>query len=137
MEAQRIRETALETVEQSIQEEIAVEDRMEFIISSSTIQPKVSANIRAPQQSEAEKEMWERYALGHEVFNAGPDSTHALLEERMRLEREAADFDLWHGADFISEDPNDAVLMLDALEQDEIMSELLQNAGNHISHYAV
>ncbi|KAF8959102.1 hypothetical protein BDZ97DRAFT_2045777 [Flammula alnicola] len=74
--------------------------------------------------------MWDRYALGNEVFDAGVDHTLAAAEERKRLEQEAADFDLWHSADFLpEEDPNDGELLLDALEQEDILSELLRNAN--------
>lgn len=112
-----------------MQEETALEQRMDFIISSSIIQPEVNEKACAPQQSEEEKEMWDKYALGNEAFNAGTDQTHTLVKERSHLEREAADFDLWHGADFVSEeDSNDAELMQDRLEQDEIMAEIIRNA---------
>ncbi len=104
LEARRIQELASQTVQQSMQEEVAVEERMQFVISSSTTQPRVSAKALAPRQSEEEKDMWERYTLGYEVFNAGSDCTHATVEERNRLEREATEFDMWHGEDFISEE---------------------------------
>ena len=117
---------------QSIQEERELEQHMDFIISSSVICPEVTPRARGPQQSEEEKEMWSKYALGNEPFSAGTDQTHAV-EERNRLEREAADFDLWHGADFVAEEEaNDVELILDRLEQDEIMTELLQNSRKHI-----
>ncbi|KJA12799.1 hypothetical protein HYPSUDRAFT_60224, partial [Hypholoma sublateritium FD-334 SS-4] len=128
LEARRIEEISAENIEQSMQEESSLEQRMDFIISSSIIRHEVTAKARAPQQSEEETEMWDRYALGLESFNAGTDYTHAAVEERNRLEREAADFDLWRGEDFVSEEEaNDAELMLDGLEEDEIMSELLRN----------
>ncbi len=122
---------------QSIQEERELEQNMNFIISSSVICPEVNSKAHGPQQSEEEKEMWSKYALGNESFSAGTDLTHDA-EERDRLEREAADFDLWHGADFVAEeDPNDAELVLDRLEQDEIMAELLQNSRKQLLLYRV
>ncbi len=111
-----------------MQEEREFEQRMDFIISSSVIHRKVGLKAPAPQQSEEEKEMWRRYSLGNESFSAGMENTYAI-EERSRLEQEAVDFDLWHGADFVAEeDPNDAELILDVLEQDDIIDELLQNS---------
>ena len=106
---------------------------MDFIILSSTIPPEVTATAGAPQRSEEEQGMWDRYALGNEDFDAGVDHTLAAAEERKRLEREATNFDLWHGVDFLpEEDPNDGELLLDALEQDDILSELLRNARKYI-----
>ena len=118
-----------------MQEESAMEEHMDFIILSSTIQPEVTVTARAPppQPSEEEQGMWDRYAIGNEVFDAGIDHTLAAAEVRKRLEREATNFDLWHGADFLpEEDPNDGELLLDELEQDDILSELLQNARKYI-----
>jgi hypothetical protein len=46
------------------------------------------------------------------------------------LEQEADNFDIWRGAEFVPEvDPNDSTLLLDELEQDDVLTELLQNAG--------
>ena len=106
---------------------------MDFSILSSTIQSEVPGSARAPQSTEEEQEMWRRCAFGNEVFDAGIDHTVAAAEERKRLEREANDFDLWHGADFLpEEDPNDGELLLDELEQDDILSELLRNARKYL-----
>ena len=116
-----------------MQEESAMEQGMEFIVLPLTIQPKITAMVRAPQRSEEEQGMWDRYALGNEVFDAGIDHMLAVSEERKWLEREAIDFDLWHGADFLpEEDPNDGQPLLDELEQDDILSELLRNARKSI-----
>ena len=116
-----------------MQEESAMEQGMEFIVLPSTIQPKVTAMVCALQWSEEEQGMWDRYALGNEVFDAGIDHMLAASEERKQLEREAIDFDLWHGADFLpEEDPNDGQPLLDELEQDDILSELLCNACKSI-----
>ena len=115
-----------------MQEESAMEQHMDFIILSSTLQPEVSAMEHAPQRSEEEQGMWDRYALGNEPFDAGIDHTLAAAEERKRLEQEATNFDLWHGADFLpEEDPDDGKLLLDELEQDDILSELLRNARKY------
>jgi len=112
-----------------MQEESAMEESIDFIPLHSATQPRVTATARAPQRSEEEQEMWDHHALGNDVFDAGIDHTLAASEERKRLEQEAIDFDLWHGADFLpEEDPNDGQLLLDELEQDDILSELLQNA---------
>jgi len=126
-------ESAEKAGEQSMHEESAIEEQMDFIILSSTIQPEASVMTHTPQRSEEEQGMWDRYALGGEVFDAGIDHTLAAAEVRKRLEREATNFDLWHGADFLpEEDPNDGELLLDELEQDDILSELLQNARKYI-----
>ena len=133
LEAQEIRESTEKAGEQSMQEESAMEESMDFIVLPSTIQPKVAATVRAPQQSEEEQGMWDRYALGNEVFDVGIDHTLAASEERKRLERETIDFDLWHGADFLpEEDPDEGQMLLDELEQDDILSELLRNARKSI-----
>jgi hypothetical protein len=116
-----------------MQEESSMEEHMDFIILSSTTQPEVTAAARAPQRSEEERAMWDCYALGNDVFDAGIDDTLTAAEERRRLEREATNFDLWHGADFLpEEDPNDGELLLDELEQDDILAELLRNARKYI-----
>jgi hypothetical protein len=134
LEAQEIEKSTEKAREQSMQEESAMEEQMDFIILSSTIQPEVAATACPPQQSEEEQGMWDHYALGNEVFDAGIDPILAAAEERKRLEQEAANFDLWHGADFLpEEDPNDGELLLNELEQDDILSELLRNACNYIS----
>ena len=112
-----------------MQEETAMEEDMDFIMLSSTIQPVVTATTQVPNRpSVEEQEMWDSYLLSNETFNAGIDYTVAAVEERKCLEREATDFDIWHGADFLpQEDPNDSELLLDELEQDDILTELLQN----------
>jgi hypothetical protein len=72
------------------------------------------------------------YDFGTGDFDAGTDHSAAAVDERKRLEREANDFDLWHGADFVPEvDPSDGVLLLNELEQDDILTELLQNARTY------
>jgi hypothetical protein len=113
-----------------MQEETAMEERMDFIKLSSTIKPVVMASAHIPNRpSMEEQEMWDDYSLSNEVFDMGIDHTVAAADERKRLEREATMFDIWHGADFLpEEDPNDGVLLLDELEQDDILTELLRNA---------
>lgn len=115
--------------EQSMQEESAIE-KMDFVMLSSTIKPVlVSATAHPPRPSVEEQEMWDNHAFSNEIFDAGIDHTVATVEERKRLEQEATNFDLWRGADFSpEEDPNDGELLLDQLEQDDILTELLQNA---------
>jgi hypothetical protein len=116
-----------------MREESAMQESMDFMILSSTIQPAVTVTARAPQRSEEEQEMWDHDAFGNAVFDAGIDHTLAATEERKRLEQEATNFDLWHGTDFLpEEDPNDGELLLDELEQDDILSELLRNARKYI-----
>ena len=132
LEAQEIEKSTEKAGERSMQEESAMEEHMDFIILSSTIQPEVTATTCAPQRNEEEQEMWDHYALGNEVFDAGIDHTLAAAEERKRLEQEATNFDLWHGADFLpEEDLNDSELLLNELEQDDILSELLRNARKY------
>jgi len=109
-----------------MQGETAVEERMDFIMLSSTIKP-VTVMARVPGPSVEEKEMWDNYSLSNEIFDAGIDHTVATVEERRHLEREATNFDIWRGADFLPEDPNDGGLLLDKLEQDDILTELLRN----------
>ena len=106
---------------------------MDFIILLSTIQSEVPATARAPQHTEEEQGMWHRSEFGNKGFDAGIDHTAAAAKERKRLEREANDFDLWRGADFLpEEDPNDGERLLDELEQDDILSELLWNARMYL-----
>ena len=109
-----------------MQEEAAVEERMDFVMLSSTIKP-VTATALVPGPSVEEKEMWDNYSLSNEIFDAGINHTVATVEERRRLEREATNFDIWRGADLLPEDPNDGELLLDELEQDDILTELLRN----------
>ena len=73
--------------------------------------------------------MWDLFAQGNEVFNAGVDHEVAAAEERLRLEREANDIDLWRSSEFAAEeDSSNPELLLDELEQEDVMSEILQNA---------
>jgi hypothetical protein len=143
--AQQNRETIRAAGVQSMQEETEIEERMDFVLLSSTIKPAIAVTARVPGPSVEEQEMWDNCLLSDEIFDAGIDHTAAAVEERKRLEREATDFDIWRGADFLpDEDPNDGELLLDELEQDDILSELLQNARmcisiqlSHINAYCV
>ncbi|KAF8953953.1 hypothetical protein BDZ97DRAFT_1766967, partial [Flammula alnicola] len=125
--AQQNRESIRTAGEQSMQEESAIEER-DFIMLSSTIKPAVTTTAPVPRPSVEEQEMWDNHAFSNEIFDAGIDHTAAAVEERKRLEQEATNFDLWRGADFLpEEDPNDGELLMDQLEQDDILTELLQN----------
>ena len=115
-----------------MQEEAAVEERMDFIMLSSTIKP-VMATAPVPGPSVEEKEMWDNYSQSNEIFDAGIDHTVATVEERRCLEREATNFDIWRGADLLPEDPNNGELLLDELEQDDILTELLRNVRTCIT----
>lgn len=132
VEAQRIKESFEKAGEQTMQEERAMEVHMDFAILSSTIRPEVTAPAHTPQQSEEEQEMWECYALGEEVFDVGINHEVGAAAERKRLEREATNFDLWHGTDFLSDEDQNGELLLDDLEQDDILSELMRNARKYI-----
>ncbi len=112
-----------------MQEESAIEERMDFAMLSSAIEPAViTTKARVSRPSVEEQEMWDNSAFSNEIFNAGIEHTAAAAEERKRLEKEATNFDLWRGADFLpEEDPNDGELLLDELEQEDILTELLRN----------
>jgi hypothetical protein len=117
-----------------MQEESAIEERMDFAMLSSAIEPAVTMKAHISGPSVEEQEMWDNSAFSNEIFNAGIDHTTAATEERKRLEQEATNFDLWHGADFLpEEDPNDGELLLDELEQEDILTELLRNTRTYTS----
>ena len=130
--AQQIRESIQEAGKHSMQEESAIEAQMDFVMlppSTSNI-PAATAipHISAPSQEE--QEMWRNYEYSdNTLFDAGINPAAAAAEERKRLEKEATDFDLWKGSDFLpEEDPTNGELLLDELEQEDILNELLQNA---------
>ena len=117
-----------------MQEESAIEESMDFAMLSSAIEPAVTTKARVSRPSVEEQEMWDNSAFSNEIFNAGIEHTAAAAEERKRLEQEATNFDLWHGADFLpEEDPNDGELLLDELEQEDILTELLRNTRMYLS----
>ena len=106
---------------------------MDFSVLPSAVEPAVTMKARISGPSVEEQEMWDNSASSSEIFNAGIDHTTAAAEERKRLEQEATNFDLWCGADFLPEDPNDGELLLDELEQEDILTELLRNTRTYIS----
>ncbi|KAJ3517709.1 hypothetical protein NLJ89_g342 [Agrocybe chaxingu] len=131
--AKQDRDSIHSAVEQSLREESAIEERMDFATLSSTIEPAATTKAPVSKPSAEEQEMWDDGAFSNDIFSAGIDHTAAAVEERKRLEKEAADFDLWRGADFLpEEDPNDGELLLDELEQEDILTELLRNAHVNI-----
>ena len=116
-----------------MEEESAIEERMDFAMLSSTVRLAATATARVHGPSMEEQDMWDDHVLFNEGFDAGIDHTIAAVDERKRLEREATNFDLWRGADFLpEEDPNDGELLLEELEQDDILIELLRNARMYI-----
>ena len=121
---------------QSLREESTIEESMDFATLSSAMEPAVMKKAPVSKPSMEEQEMWDESAFFNETFSAGIDHTAAAAEERRRVEKEATDFDLWCGADFLpEEDPNDGKLLLDELEQDDILIELLRNARLYISQF--
>ncbi|KAF8905268.1 hypothetical protein CPB84DRAFT_1845065 [Gymnopilus junonius] len=127
--AQEKREAILMAVQHSMQEEEHAQEEMDFVMLPSRPESFVPQLPHVPKPSIEEEEMWDNYAGSAETFDAGIDHTLAAIEDRKQLEREAIDFDLWHCADLIpDEEPNDGQLLLDELEQDDILTELLQNA---------
>lgn len=129
LEAREVQKSKAKAAEQTMREESAMEEHIDFITLSSTIQPEVTTTARAPRQSEEEEQMWNCFTLGEEIFDAGIDQTLAATLERKRLEQEANDLNLWHGADLLpEEDISNGGLLLDELEQSDTLSELLRNA---------
>ncbi len=123
--------------DQSLREQNAIEERMEFAILPSAMKSTVM-RAESSRPSQEEQEMWNNHAFSTDIFNAGIDHTKAAVEERKRLEREATNFDLWHGADFLPEnDPNDSELLLDKLEQEDILTELLKNTRSYITFLSI
>ena len=121
-------------VEQSMEQETEMEQDMDFVIFSES-RAVENVTVRNPATnvpSAAEQEMWDN--MNDEEFDAGADHIANAVEERNRLEREATDFDLWHGSDFVPEqDPTDSGLLLEELDQDDIIAELLRNASTYRS----
>jgi hypothetical protein len=127
--AQHNRELIQAAGEQSMHEESIMEQSMDFVMLSSTVRPAVTATAPVHVKSTEEQDMWDNHLLSNEAFDAGVDHVATAADERKRLEQEAIDFDLWHGADFLpEEDPNDGEFLLEELEQDDILTELLWNA---------
>ena len=112
-----------------MEQERVMEQNLYFMMLSSTDEHVVMKAARVHVPSTEEQDMWDNHALFPDHFDAGIDHTAAAVHERKRLEREATNFDLWRGADFVpEEDPNNGQLLLEELEQDDILTELLQNA---------
>jgi len=103
----------------------SVEEEMDFVTLKAQTHHLPGKSREAPQA-----DVTDIYADFTGDFNiAGKDHTASAVDERRRLEREANNFDLWHGADFVPEvDPSDSALLLDELERDDILTVLLQNA---------
>lgn len=109
---------------------------MDFAMLSSVSELAAMTKASISKPSMEEQEMWDNSALSSEAFSAGTDHTAAAAEERKRLEKEATDFELWRGADFLpEEDPNDGELLLNELEQEDILTELLRNARTYTSQF--
>jgi hypothetical protein len=126
--AQCDREQIQTAGERAMEEESVMEQRMDFVMLCPTAEPPA---VTTPTRvlSTEEQDMWGNHALYNEHFDAGIDHAAAAVDERRRLERDANNFDLWHGADYLpEEDPNDGELLLEELEQDDILNELLRNA---------
>lgn len=133
--AQRERQSLHSAREHSLQQEIEIEERLDFVTlaSTSATEAKLPKPTRVPEKNVEEQTMWDSYQFSDERFSAGISCHSAVAEERKRLEREANEFDIWHGADFLpEEDPNNGELLLDELEQDDILTELLRNASESI-----
>jgi len=134
--AQHDRDSIQTAGEQSLREESAIEESMDFATLSSAIEPAVMTKAPVSKPSVEEQEMWDGSAFFNEIFSAGIDHTAAAAAERKRVEKEATDFDLWRGADFLpEEDANDGELLLDELEQDDILMELLRNSRLYTSRF--
>ena len=109
---------------------------MDFTTLSSAMEPAIMTKAPISKPSMEEQEMWDNSTFFNKTFSAGINHTAAAAEERRQVEKEATDFDLWRGADFLpEEDPNDGELLLDELEQDDILIKLLRNARLYISRF--
>ena len=118
--------------EQSIREENAMEEHINFITLASTsfTNKSMSKPTRTNGMNDEAKNLCNSYQFLDECFDAGADPSAAEIEERKRLEREANDFDIWHAADFLpNEELNNGEMLLEELEQDDILAELLRNSS--------
>lgn len=126
-------EAARNAGEQSVQEEIAMEESMDAAILSSVTQPIITINAASSRSNIKEQEMWNSYETSNITFDAGIDPALAAVKEREKLMQEAIALDIWQGSDFLPEqDSNPGEEFLQDLEQEDIMNELLRNAGKHI-----
>lgn len=114
-----------------VEEESAMEETMDFVTFTSIAQSSAAAKEHIPRPTDEEGEMWDDLMHHTEIFDAGVDHTLDAAEERKRLEREATEFDLWH--DSLPE--QDFKTVLDELEQEDVLSELLQNARTYSLHF--
>ncbi|PPQ87561.1 hypothetical protein CVT25_005925, partial [Psilocybe cyanescens] len=116
------------TGERSLQEECAIEQRMDFAMLPMTAKSMAVTKQPVFKPSAEEQEMWDNSASHIETFSAGINHTATTAEERKRLEKEATDFNLWCGADFLpEEDPNDDV---DVPSGTDILDKEAQNQGS-------
>lgn len=85
-----------------MEEECVMEQRMDFVMLSSTAEHTASPNlkVRVHMPSTEEQDMWDNHMLCGETFDAGINHTAATVDERKRLEREAMNFYLWNGGRF-------------------------------------
>ena len=102
---------------------------MNFMMLSATVQPAVTVTAQVYVSSTEEQDLWDNYMLSNKVFDAGVDHTNAAVDKRKCLEKEATDFGLWCGTDFLpEEDPNNSESLLEELEQNDELAKLLENA---------
>jgi hypothetical protein len=69
-----------------MQEEAAIEERMDFVMLSTTKPVLLMVTASVPGPSVEEKEMWDNYSFYNEIFDAGINHTVAAAEERKGLE---------------------------------------------------
>lgn len=130
---QEISQSIQRAGDRAMQEESAMEETMDFVTFTSITQSAVAAKEHVPRPSDEEREMWDDLMHCTEVFHAGVDHALDAAEERKRLEQEATEFDLWHDS-LLEQDFNVGESVLDELEQEDILSELLQNACTYSLH---
>ena len=95
--SQREREFLQSAGEQSIREEMAMEQEMEFItLASTSVMNEKTKKSTQVQITEEERNLWDNFQFLEEVFDIGADHNVIEIEERKRLEQEANGFDLWH-----------------------------------------
>ncbi len=132
--AQQDRESIQTAREESMREESATEERMDFAILSSANKPVVAAKTGFPRPSLEEEEMWKNYEPSNEIFDAGINHAMTAAEQRRRLEKEATNFGLWCDEDFVLENySTNSERLLDELEQEDLLTELLQSIPPFIS----
>lgn len=126
--AQQDRESVQTAREESMREESATEERMDFAILSSATKPSVTVKTGLTRPSLQEEEMWDNYVLSNETFYAGTDHAMNAAQQMKRLEQEATNFSLWCDVDCIPENySTNSEQLLDELEQEDILTELLKS----------